>query len=239
MWKSASASPGARATFRTTPIRRSELMNVPSFSPQAGRGQHEVSELRRFRRVVHVLNDEKVEPLEHVAGHALVDPRMSGVRGDDPQAANFAAQNAFQNAMVRPACFVRDRCLVDVEHVGHFAAIDRIREVVPAEQIRRVAEQPRAHRVALAGDRVGAGAGPADVAGHQRQVDDRLGGAHGLMALVDAHRPPERNSFALVNRAGKLLDRLGRQPRFFGNAIEREVLRRTPRTRRSRSCERR
>ena len=32
--------------------------------------------------------------------------------------------------------------------------------------------------------------GPADVAGHQRQVDGRLGGFHPLMALIDPHRPP-------------------------------------------------
>ncbi len=77
-----------------------------------------------------------------------------------------------------------------------------VREVVAAEQVRRVAEQPRAHRVALAGDRVGPGARPADVAGHQGQVDDRLRRAHALVALVDAHRPPERDALALVDRAG-------------------------------------
>jgi hypothetical protein len=36
--KSASAWPGARATFFTRPTRRSELMNVPSFSPQPAAG---------------------------------------------------------------------------------------------------------------------------------------------------------------------------------------------------------
>ena len=38
MWKSARAWPGARRTFLISPIRRSELMNVPSFSPQAAAG---------------------------------------------------------------------------------------------------------------------------------------------------------------------------------------------------------
>ena len=71
-----------------------------------------------------------------------------------------------------------------------------LREVVAAEQAGGVAEEPRAHGVALAGDRVGAGAGPPDVAGHQRQVDDRLRQAHRLVALVDAHGPPERDALA-------------------------------------------
>ncbi len=39
MWKSASASPGARATFLSSPSRRSELMNVPSFSPHPAAGR--------------------------------------------------------------------------------------------------------------------------------------------------------------------------------------------------------
>src|SRR5579871_6067639 len=38
MWKSASASPGGRATFLIRPTRRSELMKVPSFSPQPADG---------------------------------------------------------------------------------------------------------------------------------------------------------------------------------------------------------
>ena len=38
MAKSASASPGAAATFLIVPMRRSELMKVPSFSPHAAAG---------------------------------------------------------------------------------------------------------------------------------------------------------------------------------------------------------
>ena len=38
MEKSASACPGARATFLIRPMRRSELMKVPSFSPQPAAG---------------------------------------------------------------------------------------------------------------------------------------------------------------------------------------------------------
>ena len=44
------------------------------------------------------------------------------------------------------------------------------------------------------------------------------------MALIDAHRPPERNAFALVNGAGKQFDRFRRKASFRGDALERERL---------------
>ncbi len=73
----------------------------------------------------------------------------------------------------------------------HLGAIGGGFEISSAEEARGVAEEAGAHRIALAGDRVGAGAGPADVAGDQCDIDDGLGGAHRLVPLVDAHRPPE------------------------------------------------
>lgn len=39
MLKSESARPGARETFLTSPMRRSELMKTPSFSPQPAAGR--------------------------------------------------------------------------------------------------------------------------------------------------------------------------------------------------------
>src|SRR6187551_1803847 len=47
------------------------------FLPPSGRRKNEVSKLSRFGVVIHVLHNEKVEPLKHVAGHGLVDPRVS------------------------------------------------------------------------------------------------------------------------------------------------------------------
>ncbi len=47
-------------------MRRSELMKVPSFSPQPAAGKHEVAQLRRLGRGVHVLHDEEVEALQDV-----------------------------------------------------------------------------------------------------------------------------------------------------------------------------
>src|SRR5262245_53637821 len=78
-----------------------------------GRRQDEISKMSRLGVVLHVLHDEKVEPLEHIARHALVDPGMSGVRGNDPQPANFAAQDSLEDAVVRPTGLAWDRRLVD------------------------------------------------------------------------------------------------------------------------------
>ena len=66
MWKSASACPGARRTFLTRPMRRSELMNVPSFSPQPAAGKRRSARWAVSVVEVHVLHDEEVELLEQL-----------------------------------------------------------------------------------------------------------------------------------------------------------------------------
>src|ERR1041384_6419140 len=102
---------------------------------------------------------------EQRARGALVDPRVRRVGGDDPQAADRAARDALDDLIVGEAGARRDPRGVDAEDAGDLGAVLGAREVVAAEQVRRVGEKPRAHRVALPGDRVGAGALPADVAG--------------------------------------------------------------------------
>ena len=100
-----------------------------------------------------------------------------------------------------------------------------VEKIVTAEKISRVGEQARAHRVALAGDGIRAGAGPADVAGHQREIDDCLGGAGGFMALVYAHRPPERDAFAAMNCFARISAIVNStQTRGGRNSVQRELL---------------
>ena len=74
MLKSASAWPGAFATFFTRPKRRSLLMNVPSFSPQPAAGQDEMRLLRGLGGPVHVLHDEEFELVQQTTHVALIDP---------------------------------------------------------------------------------------------------------------------------------------------------------------------
>ena len=168
-------------------------------APRRG-GQHEMRFARRLGRVIHVLHDEKIELLENARELVLVNPRMGGVGGDDPQPLDLPIRDALHDLIVGEAVLRGHAGLVEVENSRHLAAMLRVQEVMSAEQIRRVAEQPRAHRVALAGDGVRAGAGPPDVAGHQREIDDGLRGARSFVALVHAHRPPEGDALALVNR---------------------------------------
>ena len=115
------------------------------------------------------------------------------------------------DAVVRPARASRDALLGNVEQRGDLGAVGGVGEVAPAQQVRRVREEPRAHRVALAGDRVGPGPRPADVAGHERQVDGGLRRLDPLVALVHPHRPPERDPLAPLDPLGGVDDRLGGQ----------------------------
>ena len=111
--------------------------------------------------------------------------------------------DALDDLVVGPAGFRRDAVLGDAEDAGDLGAVVGVGEVVAAEQVGGVGEEPRPHRVALAGDRVRPGPGPADVAGQQREVDDRLRGADPLVALVHPHRPPERDPLLLVDQCGE------------------------------------
>src|SRR5690606_15354005 len=136
------------------------------------------------------------EPVEYVFERVLIDPRMGRVGGDHPQPFDLAAQNAFDNLVIRPTIAVGDAFDGKVKLLGDLLAMLGILKIMPAEQTGRVAKEPRAHRVALAGDRVGSRPRPADVAGHQSEIDETLCGPHALITLVDAHRPPERNAAA-------------------------------------------
>jgi hypothetical protein len=79
------------------------------------------------------------------------------------------------------------------------------------EHVGRIRVKPGAHRVTLAGNRVGARPDPPDIAGHQREIDDRLSRARRLVALIHTHRPPERNTVPAMDRRRKSLELLGTQ----------------------------
>ena len=97
---------------------------------------------------------------------------------------------------------------------GDFVAVVGVGEIMAADEAGDVRKEARAHGVALAGDAVRAGAGAADVAGHEREVDDGLGGAGGFVALVDAHGPPEGNAFAAGDGVGEFFELRRREGRW-------------------------
>ncbi len=206
MWKSASASPGAWATFLVRPIRRSELMKVPSFSPHPAAGRTRSASSAVSVLVYMSCTTRKSSRASTSRAWRLVDPGVGGVGGDDPEASDLAGGDPLEDLVVGQAALAGDAPLVDGQDLGHRPAVFGVGEVAPPEQAGRVAEEARAHGVALPGDRVGAGARAADVAGHQGEVDDRLGGAGGLVALVHPHGPPERDPLARVDQLGQGLD---------------------------------
>ena len=124
---------------------------------------------------------------------------MRAIRRDHPQPFDLPARDPIHDLIVRERVSLRDARRVDAENAGDFFAMLRVEKIVTAEQIRRVGKKPRAHRVALSGDRVRAGPGASDVPRHQREIDDRLRRARGLVALIHAHRPPKRHALPAID----------------------------------------
>ena len=96
-------------------------------------------------------------------------------------------------------------------------------EIATTDQARDIRVEARPHRVALAGDAIRAGAGLADVARHQCEIDDGLRSADGFVALVHAHRPPERNGFAAMNALRTAIDFANGQTSFRRDLVWREL----------------
>ncbi len=89
-----------------------------------------------------------------------------------------------------------------------------------ADQVGRVAIKTGPHRIALPGDTVGPRSWSTDIAGHQCQIDDRLGRSHTLVALVDTHRPPEGNALVPSDHCGNVRKTFCSNSRFFRDPIE-------------------
>ena len=166
-------------------------------------GQNEMRRLRRLGAGVHVLHHEEVELAEQVAGALLLNPRMHRVGGDDPERLDLARLDAVENLVVGQAVPRGNVFHGHTQQPGNFLAMLGLGEIVAADQVGRVAEEARAHRIALAGDGIRSRAGPPNVPGHQRQIDDGLRRAGGLVPLIHPHRPPERNAFALMDGLGE------------------------------------
>ena len=133
---------------------------------------------------------------------------MSRIRADDPQSFDLITQNAFDDSVVCPAILSRNHRLLDSQCASDFSAMISILEIVLPQQIGRVTEQPRAHRIALAGNRIGSRSGATDLACDQGQIDDGLRCADSLVTLIDTHGPPEADSLAFVNRSGRIVQPL-------------------------------
>ena len=122
---------------------------------------------------------------------ALVDPGMRRVGRHDPKAFNLVIGDSFDDLIVGQTVLIGNSIDIDAENARDLRPIFRFQEIVSGQQVGGIRKKPRAHRVTLAGDRIGACSEPPDITGHKREIDDRLSGAGRLVALIDAHRPPE------------------------------------------------
>ena len=111
------------------------------FTP-AGGWQHKVGAVRGFGAAIHVLNDDEVEAIQQPVYPVLIDPGMAGVGGDEPQCADPALFGCLQDLIVGETGAVGDAGNRDAGGTRHFFAVTRVGEVVAAEQVGRVAEQP-------------------------------------------------------------------------------------------------
>ena len=131
---------------------------------------------------------------------------MAGVGAEDPQALDLAGVDALDDLVVGDRGFLGHEVGVDADDVGDPFALRLVREVAAAKEAGGVGEKAGAHGVALAGDGIAAGAGLADVAGHKSQVHNGASGRNSLVALVDAHGPPEGDGLALVDHLRQFHD---------------------------------
>ncbi len=186
--------------------------------------QNHIGHLGGFSVGVHILHDKKIEPVEDIVALVLIDPRVRRICADNPQTANPSPQNSFHNLIVWQRVLGRYQSRVDAQNVGDFFAMFGVGKIVASQQIGRIAEQPRAHCVALTGNAIRPGARPSDIAGHQCEIDDRLSGADSLMTLVDPHRPPEGATFAEMNRLSHTVQLFRRESRLRRNPLICELL---------------
>ena len=182
--------------------------------------------LGRLGRVVHVLDHQEIQAAGNLSKEVLIDPGVARVCRDNPQASDFAIQNLFQNLVVGQGVLGGNDIFRDVENFSDLFAVVGIGKIPSRQQSRGVRKQPRAHGVTLTGDGVGAGTGAADVACHQGDVDDGLSRPDALVALVDAHGPPERDPAMVRDEVGQPVDFRSRDARgFFGffQGVRRDV----------------
>ena len=172
------------------------------FSPD-GCGQNEVGEIAGGGGVEAVLHDEELHAAEGVLEQVVVGERDGRVGGDEPESFDLSLNGGFDDVGIGEATCGGDAVDGDVPDACELFAILGVVEFAIAREGRGEAALACAHRVALAGDGEGCGAGAADVAGDEGEVVDRSDGDCALGGVVDAHGPADEGGFgATVEECG-------------------------------------
>ena len=92
------------------------------FTP-ACRRKNEVRQLGRLGRVIHILNDQEVEPTEGLLQKPLVHPGVGRIGADNPKTFDLTAQHALDYLIVRPALCLGQLRFIDTERSCDLAAV--------------------------------------------------------------------------------------------------------------------
>ncbi len=98
--------------------------------------------LRGFRRVIHVLHDEKIELLNDLVEITLIDPGMRRVRRNHPEAFDLLVGDPFDDLVVGPTILIGNPIDVDAENSRDLCPIFRIQEIMAGEQVCRIRKKP-------------------------------------------------------------------------------------------------
>ena len=183
--QSGRASPGAGRKGRWREMRRSELVTVPSFSPQAAAGRLTWAWRMVSVAASHVGDDDERAGLDRRLDGVGVRHRIDRIGRHDPQRLDAPVGDGTEHV---------DRLQARISRNGrrapealHALAMRGVFDIhMRGKHVGEAADLAPAHGIGLAGDRERPHAGLADAAGRQMAVDDGvdLVGAGGR--LVDA-----------------------------------------------------
>ena len=183
----AAPRPAAAGTARCREMRRSELVTVPSFSPQAAAGSSTCAPQATVSLLSDVLRDhQQVELLQRLAHDAGARQRHRRVGRHHPQRLDLAARDRLEHLHRLEALALRH-----VRRAARTGRRDRCRRAkihMRGELIGEAADLAAAHRIGLAGERERPHAGLADPAGGEMAIDDGVDLVGALRRLVDALR---------------------------------------------------
>ena len=168
-------------------MRRSELVTVPSFSPQAAAGSSTCGAGRHGVVRQHVLgDDEQLKLLQRIAHRAGARQRHRRIGRHHPQRLDLAALDRLEHLHgLQAFALGHVRRIPEPPH-----AVDLVgrKSHVRGKLVGEAADLAPAHRVRLAGQRERPHAGPADAAGGEMAVDDGVDLVGALRRLVHALR---------------------------------------------------
>ena len=184
MRQSGLASPGAGRNGLCRDMRRSELVTVPSFSPQAAAGKQYIGIPGRVGAGDIGDGDEIAGPQRRAdaGGVRHADCRIGA---HDPERLDAAVANGLEQVDGLQAAAPGDvRRLPEARDAIHIGRV--LERHVRRKLVRKSADLAAAHRVRLAGDRERSHARLADTAGRQMAVDDGVDLVGPVRRLVDA-----------------------------------------------------